>query len=76
VKVLIVGGKFDLLGGRPSGLVAKVAVELTKYVRVEVFNGGPVNIIRGLCTNASGPSSPGWDESATPRMSFNGSGPS
>jgi len=56
MNVLFVGGKFDLNGGRPSGLVTKFAKALEPYVVLKVHNGGDFSHLEQLLS-----SSPNFD---------------
>lgn len=40
MKVLFVGGTFDDNGGKPSSLVAQFAIEIMKYHKIVLYNGG------------------------------------
>lgn len=56
MNVLLVGGVFDALGGRPSGYFGKLAASIAGYlpnVEWEVFNGGHVDDLAYLVDSTS-----------------------
>lgn len=53
-KILIIGGNWDLEGGKPSGFVKKFKDEMSKYTdNITYYNGGNYNDVEGILNTAN-----------------------
>ncbi len=53
-RILIIGGDWDLKGGKPSGFVRKFKDEMSKYTNnITYYNGGNYNDVESILNTAS-----------------------